>query len=61
MGSQWTNEKGALEGSVVRRGMEVSCARGGGGGEKRIGGLAALPDVSTLCVGARMDKRQMCQ
>lgn len=56
LGSQWTNGKGAFEGSVVRRGSEVACVRGGGG--KRNGSLAAGPDVSTLCVGGRMDKRQ---
>lgn len=30
-------------------------------GGKKNGSLAAGPDVSTLCVRARMDKRQMCQ
>lgn len=60
MGSQRTNGKGALEGSVARRGSEVACVEGWG--QKRNGSLAAGPDVfSTLCVGARMDKRQICQ
>lgn len=41
MGSQRTNGKGALEGSVVRRGSEVACAkrkrRRRGGRRKRKG------------------------
>ena len=74
LGSQLTNGKGALKGSVARRGCEVACVRvevGGRekaleigwrwGGEKRHWRLAAGPDVSPLCVGARMDKRQLCQ
>lgn len=39
----------------VLREEEVRLHVGGGGG---MGILAAEPDVSTLCVGARMDKRQ---
>lgn len=32
LGSQRANEKGALEGSVARRGSEVACVKGGWGG-----------------------------
>lgn len=31
------------------------------GEKKRNGSLASLPDVSTFCVRARMDKRRLCQ
>lgn len=46
LGSQWTNEKGALEGSVVRRGSEVACAKRGA----RVGGGRKGSGVWQLCL-----------
>lgn len=54
LGSQRTNGKGALEGSVVRRGSEVVCVKG-----RRKGmGVWQQGLMFRNCVGARMDKRQ---
>lgn len=55
LGSQCANGKGALEGSVVRRGSEVACVRGGGRKGMRVWQKGLM---FRHCLGARMDKRQ---